>query len=229
MADVSFSVLRCDEGGFTGPMMTPEQVQAHFTDAEGAFRFARWQRPIVPMVLGVDEATLALVKGSIEAIVMLAGHKMAETDPEMGANFYMFFLRDWDEVAQVPQLDGLVPGIGGRVDHLKSTAANQFRMFRFEKNGALRAAFAFLRMDHALERLPADALALSQVFQMVLLWGEGAFAGSSPLAMANARAVLRPDMAALLQAAYDPVLPPSGTDPALALRIYARMEARHGT
>ena len=81
--------------------MTPEQF---FTRADGGYRFARWARPIVPIVFGVDDATLAVVKGAIEAVVALAGHTMAETDPEQGANLFMFFFRDWDEVLICPDL-----------------------------------------------------------------------------------------------------------------------------
>eukprot|EP01036_Dinobryon_divergens_P039337 gene39337-51841_t len=63
--------------------MTPDQVQALFTRADGTYLFARWGRPIVPVVFGVEDATLAVVKGAVEAVVALAGHKMAETDPEL--------------------------------------------------------------------------------------------------------------------------------------------------
>jgi len=62
--------------------MQPDQVRQMFTRADGSYLFARWGRPIVPVVFGVEDATLATVKGAIEAVVTLAGHKMAETDPE---------------------------------------------------------------------------------------------------------------------------------------------------
>jgi len=69
-----------------------DEVERLFRQS-GAYRFARWGRPIVPVVFGVDDASLAFVKGAIEAVVQLAGHKMAETDPELGANLLLFFLR----------------------------------------------------------------------------------------------------------------------------------------
>ncbi|MEL7181186.1 MAG: hypothetical protein AAFN63_15255, partial [Pseudomonadota bacterium] len=62
-----------------------------FTRADGSYVFARWGRPIVPVVFGVDEASLAVFKGAIEAVVTLAAHQMAETDPELGANLMIFF------------------------------------------------------------------------------------------------------------------------------------------
>ena len=70
------------------------------------------------MVFGVDDATLSVLKGAIEAVVTLAGHKMAETDPELGANLMVFFFRDWSELPGVPNLDRLIPGLGPLCDRL---------------------------------------------------------------------------------------------------------------
>ena len=82
--------------------MSPQEVEAFFTRSDGSYLFARWGRPIVPVVFGVDDATLGVVKGAIEAVVALAGHSMAETDPELGANLMVFFIRDWAELPPVP-------------------------------------------------------------------------------------------------------------------------------
>jgi len=49
-------------------LMTPEDVTRHFTRADGQFLFARWGRPIAPVVFGVQDATLQTVKGAIEYI-----------------------------------------------------------------------------------------------------------------------------------------------------------------
>ena len=51
----------------TPDLMPPNQVQALFTRKDGTYLFARWGRPIVPVVFGVDDATLSVVKGAIEA------------------------------------------------------------------------------------------------------------------------------------------------------------------
>ena len=200
--------------------MTPEQF---FTRADGGYRFARWARPIVPIVFGVDDATLAVVKGAIEAVVALAGHTMAETDPEQGANLFMFFFRDWDEVLAVPDLDRLVGGLTPAIDRLKARDANQYRAFRFDADGAIRAAFVFVRLDDAMRALPAADLALLQAVQVIVLWGDAAFRDTPPLAMANGVAVLRPEVAALIRAAYDPVMPAVARDASHALRLAARM------
>ena len=204
--------------------MTPDAVQELFTRADGTYLFARWGRPIVPVVFGVDEATLSVVKGAVEAVVALAGHRMAETDPELGANLMVFFFRDWAELPEVPNLDRLVPGLGDLCARLAAAEANQYRIFRFDPDGAIRAVFVFLRMDAHLEAVPAETLALSQAVQMILLWSDRAFQAQSPLVLAEAGgAMLRPGIAAVIRAGYDPVLPAMAQDGAHALRLFARL------
>lgn len=198
-------------------------IEALFTRADGAYVCARWGRPIVPVVFGVEEATLSTVKGALEAVVALAGHKMAETDPELGANLMVFFCRDWAELPQVPNLDRLVPDLGPLCDRLAAAEANQYRIFRFDATGAIRACFVFLRMDAHLSALPAETLALSQAVQSILLWSDRAFSDQAPLAMAGGVAVLRPEIAAVIRAAYDPVLPAMAQDASHALRLAARI------
>ena len=89
--------------------MDPQTVARLFTRADGSYLFARWGRPIAPVVFGVEEETVSILKGAIEAVVALAGHTMAETDPELGANLMVFFIRDWDELTETPNLDRLIP------------------------------------------------------------------------------------------------------------------------
>ena len=202
--------------------MTPDQVQALFTRKDGSYLFARWGRPIVPVVFGVDDATLSVVKGAIEAVVTLAGHKMAETDPELGANLMVFFMRDWAELPQVPNLDRLIPDLGPLCDRLAAAGANQYRAFRFDAEGTIKAAFVFLRMDAALAELPAEALALNEAAQVIVLWGDGAFAEASPLGQAGGVVILRPEIAAVIRAGYAPAMPAVARDGAHAYRLAAR-------
>ena len=201
---------------------TTDAIEALFTRADGSYLFARWGRPIVPVVFGLAEETLPVVKGAVEAVVTLAGHKMAETDPELGANLMLFAFRDWDELLAVPDLDRLVPELGPLVARLQAAGANQYRIFRFEPTGAIKAAFVFLRMDAALAALDAGTLALAQAVQVILLWSDRAFSETSPLARAGGQVVLRPDIAAVIRAGYDPVLPSVARDPSHALRLSAR-------
>ena len=207
--------------------MTPDEIEALFTRGDGSYLFARWGRPIVPVVFGVEDATLAVLKGAIEAVVTLAGHRMAETDPELGSNLMLFFCRDWDELRGVGGLDRLVPELDATVTRLKDEGANQYRFFRFEASGEIKAGFVFLRMDESLSEMAAEDLALAQAVQVILLWGEGAFAGASPLArVPGGQVILRPEIAAVIAAGYDPALPGVARDgTAHGLRLFARMRA----
>ncbi len=203
--------------------MQTDQIEQLFTRADGQYLCARWGRPIVPVVFGVDDATLATVKGAIEAVVTLANHKMAETDPELGANLMVFFFQDWSELLEVPNLERLIDGLEPLVTRLQAADANQYRVFRFDEGNAIRAAFVFIRMDDALQQVPAQTLALSQAVQVILLWSDRAFTDRSALAVAGEATILRPEIGALIRAAYDPVLPAVATDPTHALRLGARI------
>lgn len=66
--------------------MTADEIEALFARADGRYGFARWRRPLAPVVFGVDDAALATVKGAIAAVAAAARHPVVETDPEMGAN-----------------------------------------------------------------------------------------------------------------------------------------------
>lgn len=207
------------------PLMTPEDVTAHFTRANGSFTFARWGRPIVPVVFGVEEETLEVVKGAVEAVVVLAGHKMAETDPELGANLMVFFFRDWGELLEVPKLGEMIPDLGATVARLKAAGASQYRAFRFDDENAIQACFTFVCMTDEMAALPAEAIALTQAVQAVLLWSDAIFANQSPLALLpDGQTILKPEIAALIKAAYDPMLPVAADDASHALRLYARMQ-----
>ncbi|MBI1171611.1 hypothetical protein GC209_09430 [bacterium] len=205
--------------------MTPQDVAAHFTRPDGTYLFARWGRPIVPVVFGVDDATLAIFKGAIEAVVTLANHKMAETDPELGANLMIFCFRDWSELPEVPGLDQLIPDLAGLCRRLEAAGANQYRLFRFDPKGAIRATFVFLCMDAALSAVPAEDLALAQMAQVICLWAEGAFAMQPPLARLGGTVILRPEIASLIRASYDRVLPDQARDASHALRLFARLQS----
>lgn len=204
--------------------MTPNEIEALFTRADGQFLCARWGRPIVPIVFGVQDETLPVIKGAFEAVCAVAGHEMAETDPELGSNCMVFFFRDWLELLDVPDLGQLIPELEHLVGRLQAADANQYRLFRFDKAGAIKASFIFLRMDQALSDLSSETLSLGQVVQVMLLWSDGAFAHQSPLAVAGETTILRPEIAGLIRAAYDPVLPSATQDASHALRLFARMQ-----
>ncbi len=203
----------------------PDHIKTLFARPDGTYQFARWGRPIAPIVFGVDDATLQVVKGAIEAVVTLAKHQMAETDPELGANLMMFFFQDWKELSGVPDLDQLIPDLHSLMGRLIKADANQYRVFRFDDDGAIQACFVFVRMDGALRDMPAETLALNQSVQSILLWSGAAFAETSPLAVLpeGEKVILRPEIAAVIRAAYDPAMPAVSEDETHALRLAARI------
>ncbi|MFW8637044.1 hypothetical protein [Cribrihabitans pelagius] len=209
------------------PALSPQQIEALFTRADGSYAFARWGRPIAPIVFGVEDAALTTIKGALEAVATLAGHQMAETDPQLGANLMVFFFREWDELLAVPDLGRMIPGLEPLVARLKAGEASQYRAFRFDDDGAIQAAFVFLRMKGDLAQLPAETLALTQAVQVFLMWGDRAFAGTSPLAVlpGSGAIILRPEIAGVIAAAYDRMMPAAATDKSHALRLFARLQA----
>jgi hypothetical protein len=59
----------------------------------------------------------------------------------------------------------------------------------------------------------------------MFLWSQEAFQTRAPLAvLSNGTTVVRPEIAALLRAGYDPVMPMSCEDASHALRLAARIE-----
>ncbi|MCZ4354271.1 hypothetical protein O4H61_17280 [Roseovarius aestuarii] len=207
--------------------MTPDEIEAMFTRSDGGYLCARWGRPIAPIVFGVDDATLAVVKGAIEAVAVLAGHKVVETDPELGANLMIFFFRDWNELLDLPDLGRLIPDLDPLVARLTGADANQYRIFRFDEAGAIKASFVFVRMDQHLSDVPAETLALTQVVQTIVLWSDTAFQDRSPLGQVpgggDGAVILRPEISNLIRAVYDPVMPVCARDASHAMRLSARV------
>ena len=207
-------------------MLTASEIERMFTRTDGNYVFARWGRPVCPVVFGVQEETLVIMKSAIEAVCLAAGHHTDELDPELGSNLMMFFFSDWEELRAVPDLDQMIPQLDNVVDRLVAAQANQYRAFRFDDQGAIQACFVFLCVDEALQQLGADSLALSQAVQAMFLWSQEAFKNRAPLAVLdNGTTVMRPEIAALLRAGYDPVMPARANDASHTLRLAARIEA----
>ncbi|WP_425045899.1 hypothetical protein [Primorskyibacter sp. S87] len=203
--------------------MTPEQIEEYFTRSENGFVFARWSRPIAPVAFGVKDETLGVIKGAFEAVAQLAGHKLADTDPDTGSNCMIFFFQEWDELLEVPDLDKAVPNLAQLVERVKAANANQYRLFSFNEDEGIKSAFIFLKMDEALSSVPAETMLLGQAVQAILLWKDSAFNQVSAFEEKDGQAVLRHDIATLIAAAYDPTLPAMSRDPSHALRLHARI------
>lgn len=187
-----------------------DQITALFTREDGSFLCARWGRPVAPVIFGLADDSLDIFRAAIRAGFTHAGHPVADTDPEMGSNLMLFFMRDWNELPDIPDLDRLT-GLPDLPARLTGSAADQYRLFRFDPDGGIRACLCFLRLSGALANTHPAALAEAQVMRSALSFARDV----APSA----------ELAALIRAAYDPVLPVAARDPSHALRLAARMAA----
>ena len=211
--------------------MTPERAEAFFTRSDGGFRFARWTRPLAPVIFGTDDASLTPLKDGIRETAALAGLTLNDVDAELGANMIVIFCARWSELDDIPHLDRLIPDLRLLIDRLGQAGSNQYRSFAFTPEGSLRACTILLCQDAELGAMSALTLARLQTVQSLLLWSDQAFRSESPLGRVQdgADPIVTPEIAALLRAAYDPVLPAASTDPAHAHRLAARARLLLGT
>lgn len=189
--------------------LTPDRIAELFTRPDGRFLCARWGRPVAPVIFGLADQTLDIFRAAIRAGFADIGHPVAETDPEMGANLMLFFMRDWSELRSIPDLAQLT-GIPDLPSRLAGQQATQYRLFRFDADGGIRACLGFLRMTGPLASAHPAQLAESVMMRSALSFAREVTAG--------------PMIAALIRAAYDPVLPVAATDRSHALRLSARLD-----
>lgn len=204
--------------------MSAEQVENMFT-ASGKYQFARWGRPIAPVVFGTDDASLGAIKDAFQTVASLADMVLAETDAELGANFLVFFCSDWAEIAEVENLHHLLPDVKGLTERLTKQNANQYRKFTLDENGAIKMCILLLRYDDQLASISVQALATSLMAQSLLTWSKVAFIFKSPIGMIeeNNMAIVRPVIAALIRSAYDKTMPDVAKDTSHAMRLSARV------
>jgi hypothetical protein len=213
-----------DETGTDGT--DAERVEALFTRSEGAFRFARWARPLAPVIAGTDEKGEATFTEALKAVAGLGGLDIVEEDPELGRNFIVVFTGRWAALNDIPALQQLVPDLEKLTSVLAGAGANQYRIYDFDDEGAIRLCITLLCFDEDLAKMPAQALAANQSVQAMLLWSDTAFMGESPVQPSplGTRAEVTPFYRALIRAAYAEDMPASSEDPALAARLAARMQ-----
>lgn len=192
--------------------MSADDIAPLFTRPDGSFLCARWGRPIAPVLFGLADDSLDIFRGAIGAVVAHAGHALAETDPEMGSNFMAFFMRDWAELEGIPDLAQLTgqPDLPAR---LSARSGDQYRLLRFDQDGSVRACITLIRMGGALADAHPGQLAETLAVRAMLSFARDVTPS--------------PELAALIRAAYDPVLPPCATDASHALRLAARLQAQH--
>ncbi|MDS9466493.1 hypothetical protein RGQ15_02740 [Paracoccus sp. MBLB3053] len=185
----------------------PDQIAALFT-RDGRYLCARWGRPVAPVIFGLSDETLEIFRDVTRAALAHTGHPIAETDPEMGANLMCFFVRDWDELAELPDLAALT-GQEDLPQRLTGSAADQYRIFRFDVDGGIRACMTFVKMGGRLADIHPAELAEAMVMRALLTFAQDVTPSR--------------ELAELIRAAYDPVLPVAASDPSHALRLAARL------
>ena len=188
--------------------LSASDIAALFTAPDATFLCARWGRPVAPVAFGLDDASLAVFRAALTAVFAHARHPMTDTDPEMGANLMVFAVRDWDELGGLPDLDRLT-GMDDLPARLTGQGADRYRLLRFDADGGIRACFSFLRLGGALADAHPAALAEDVGVNAALSFARHVAASA--------------DIAALIRAAYDPLLPVCAQDAAHALRLSARL------
>jgi len=191
-------------------MFGADDIAALFT-RDGNYLCARWGRPVAPVIFGLSDETLAIFREVTRAALVHAGHPQVETDPEMGANLMSFFVRDWDELAEIPDLDGLT-GQQDLPQRLKAQTADQYRIFRFDSDGGIRACMTFVNMGGGLADAHPAGLAEVMVMRALLTFAQDVTPSR--------------ELADLIRVAYDPVLPVVARDQSHAMRLAARLQRR---
>ncbi|MEM7056615.1 MAG: hypothetical protein AAF557_03435 [Pseudomonadota bacterium] len=205
-------------------MQTAEWVEAQFTRRDGSFHFARWGRALVPVIVGTNDQGCQIFEDGIQSVARIAGLEVGELDPDLGANFLVFLVNDWAELTEAPNLVRLIPNLGELIANLTEHEANQYRVFNFTEDGAIRLCITMLRYDEELQRVSAQTLTVGQALQGMLLWSDKAFMDESPIAVTDdGLCVVKPVFADLLRAAYDPVLPNAARESSFSLRVAARL------
>ncbi|PIB24015.1 hypothetical protein BFP76_01830 [Amylibacter kogurei] len=202
---------------------SPEAIEKLF-DHNGTYRFARWGRPIAPVVFGVDDDTLTAMKSAMATTVGVAGQTLVETDPELGSNFMWFFCQEWNEIMSVPDLEKLVPNLDQTIVQLEQRNLNSHRVFAFDSDGAIKLCVMFVRIKGEMVDVPVHVLTTGETFQAMALWSPNAFQDESPIAIIqeNNLCLVKPEYAAILRASYDATMPAVADDASHALRVSAR-------
>jgi len=66
---------------------------------DGRYKFSRWNKSISPIVFGVDDTSLVAIRAAFESVVSLTPLELTDFDPELGANFLVFFLFRVERIA----------------------------------------------------------------------------------------------------------------------------------
>jgi len=208
------------------PTLSEDEIKDLFTQTDGTYQFARWSRPIAPVVFGVNDDILKGLRAAIEATVGITGQKLADVDPELGTNFMWVFVREWDELLVLPDIEKLIPNLNQKLVEIKKSNSNSYRYLTFDPDGGIMFACVIIRPMGDYAKQSVSAIGSAETMLTLATFGKKAFANESPLAMIpeNKVIVVKPKYAAVIRAAYEETMPVRAIDASHALRIKARAD-----
>ncbi|MCI4663541.1 MAG: hypothetical protein MRY74_02350 [Neomegalonema sp.] len=188
-------------------------------DAAPQFRLARWSRPILPALYGVDPGSADAAYAAIAEACAVAGASISDPQADEAGepNLLIYVCKEWDELRAAPGLAGLEPELDAVIAGLAASDANQHRFFKLSRSEGIVLAVALLRLDGRMTAVSAQAAILGQAARGLALWSDAALASENPIALRRSgKAALKGWFARLLAAIYAPGAPVFSEDPALA-------------
>lgn len=203
-----------------------ESVEGAPEDPAQRFRFARWGRPLAPVVLGLDEESAEAARAAVVEAAEAAGVGAVDEDPDLEANFLICVCEKWSQLKSISGLDRLIPDLERLLTLLSAVGANQYRIFRVAPEEGISFAVTLVRFDESVAGLSAQAIGATQAAHGLLMWSDEAFAEDAPVAInRSGRGVIKTFHAKLLKAAYGEDAPSTSEDPNLADQLAAAMAA----
>ncbi|MCX7644165.1 MAG: hypothetical protein N2Z62_02570 [Rhodobacteraceae bacterium] len=202
--------------------MTPAEVAAFFTHGDGSYRFARWVRPIVPFVVGGGEGFAACIRHGLAEVAAISGHPAEPEGAPVDLTWAVLGVERWRDLPALPGAEAAIPGLAALATRLEAQDATQFRSFRRAAAGGIAGVTTVLRLPRLLERFPAEVVGVRQAVLAHLTWSVPKLTSWNMMDEAHR---LRPEMVALLRAAYAPGLPAAADDAGHAACLAAAMSA----
>ena len=203
-----------------------QEIEDLFTREDGSYQFSRWGRSIAPVVFGVNDDILAALKAAMTSTLGITGRNITDVDPELGTNFMWIFVREWDELKTLPDIDKLLPKLDAKVAEAKKENSNSYRYFTFDNEGAIQFCCNVIRPAGDYAKQPVSVIGAAETLLSSVMFGPKAFATESPLAILpdNNVVIVKPKYAAVIRAAYEENMPNTANDPSHAMRIKARAD-----
>lgn len=205
--------------------MTPDDIRTYFARAGGQYQFARWNRPIVPVVFGDHCLDPGLLREALVRLSGITGHPVDLEAPPSAMTYGTLVVREWRDLAATPGAGKAMPGLAKLGAEAERQGGNQFRTFQRDWRGGIKRCVAVIRTAAGrFDDLTPESMALRQAALSFLHWSIPGVV-KLRLVMPGPDGVddLKPEVVALLRAAYDPAMPVSSRDPRHADQLAERM------